>query len=102
MPMLTTSVTDFPVSPVHAPSRTASANAPMCASTASTLGITSSPSTKTGGPERLRSAVCRTARSSVVLILSPRNMRSRQPSTSAWRARSNNSAMVSAVTRFLA
>ena len=45
--------------------------------------MTSSPSTMIGRFERLRSATCSTARSSVMLIFSPANIRSRQPSTSA-------------------
>ena len=51
-----------------------------------TSGITSRPSTGIGRVERLRSATCRTARPSVLLIGSPANIRSRSASTPVLRA----------------
>ena len=101
MPMLTTSVIGLPVWPVQLPSRTASENSRMCFSTAATSGSTFSPSTVTEPVSSARSAVCSTARCSVPLIRSPANMRSRQPSTSCWRARAKRRPSVSSVTRFL-
>ena len=70
MPMLTTSV-------IVASLRTPFAKARIRASVAYTPGITSCPSTKTGPPSKLRSAVCRTARPSVSLIGAPANIASR-------------------------
>ena len=81
MPMLTTSVNLPPSVAAIAPERTPSAKAAIRSSTPSTSGITSRPSTRIGLPERLRSATCSTARSSVVLILAPVNMRSRRSGT---------------------
>ena len=68
--------------------------------TAFTFGMTSSPSTRTGWLLRLRRATCSTARFSVLLILSPLNMRSRQPATSASSASRTSRLMVSSVMRF--
>src|SRR5882724_1982104 len=59
----------------------------MCASAASTSGMTSFPSTKMGRRARLRSATCSTARPSVRLMGAPANMRSRMASTPAARER---------------
>ena len=101
MPMLTMSVMVWPVAPRQAPLRTCSEKSRIFSSTALIPGITSAPSTMTGRFDRLRSAVCRTARSSVKLIRAPSNILARQPSTSADRARSSSSRMVSSVTRFL-
>ena len=101
MPMLTTSVMRRPSWPFQAPSRTAWAKPAIRSRTPRTSGMTSTPSTMTGRSERLRSAVWSTARFSVVLIFSPANMRSRQPSTSCRRARSSSIPMVSGVIRFL-
>ncbi len=73
-----------------APDRTAEEKSFMSCRVFNTPGITSSPSTITGVPVRLRSAVCSTARSSVWLIFSPQNIASRwavRPDSSA-RARS--------------
>ena len=101
MPMLTIWEIGLPVAPVLAPPPSPSANSRMRDSTASTAGMTSAPSTGMGRPDRLRSATCRAARCSLVLTGSPANMRRRQPSTSAARARSTSKDMVSAETRFL-
>ena len=54
-----------------APERIASENSPMCSSTALTSGMTSLPSTRIGRLDRFRSAMCSTARFSVMLIFSP-------------------------------
>ena len=78
MPMLTTLRTGLPLRPRHAPERTCSAKAAILSSTSRTPGMTSLPSpwSITGPPERARSATCRTARSSVSLMCSPRNIAS--------------------------
>jgi hypothetical protein len=101
IPMLTTSVIDLPVWPFHAPLRTRSVKSRIFASTALTWGMTSAPSTRIGRFERLRSATCSTARCSVTLILSPENIRSRQPATSACSASASSSRQVSSVARCL-
>ena len=76
-------------------------NAAMRSSTACTSGTTSWPSTYDAArPRGARSATCSTARSSVTLMCSPRNiasMRSRSPHSSASATRSRS---VSSVTRF--
>ena len=87
IPMLTTARMGFPVAPRHAPLRTWSATLAILASTAFTAGTTSSPSTTTG--PSARSAVCRTDRSSVVLMRAPANI--------AWRRSSNPVASASPV-----
>ncbi len=71
MPMLTTSVIFLPVAPFASPERTASENFAIASSTACTSGTTSCPSTSTFAPFGWRSAVCSTARFSVMLIFSP-------------------------------
>ena len=99
MPMLITLRMRFPVWPVHAPLRTRSQNPDILSSTACTSGTTFSPSTTIEVPRGARSATCRTARSSVTLIFSPRNIasiRRRRPDASASRSRSLS---VSFVTR---
>ena len=103
MPMLTTVRTRAPVTPVHSPERTLSANANILASSACTSVSMSCPSTTSGGcaPAGRRRAVCRTARSSVTLMWSPRSCacsRSARPTSSASRT---SRASVSSVTRFL-
>ena len=101
MPTLTTLRMRLPVWPVHSPPRTRSAKADIRSSTSWTPGTTSSPSTSIRVPRGARSATCSTARFSVTLILSPRNMasmRARRPLSSASRTRSP---IVSSVTRFL-
>ena len=74
MPILTTSANFCPVAPRRVPARTASAKPFICSSTRWTSGITSRPSTRTGGRGGARSAVCSTARFSEVLMRSPLNM----------------------------
>ena len=76
MPMLTTLRMRFPVWPFHAPLRTRSANSLILSSTAWTCGTTFSPSTMIDAPFGARSATWSTARCSVTLIFSPRNMAS--------------------------
>ena len=89
----------LPVAPAIAPERMPSAKLPIAASTALTSGMTSLPSTSTGLSDRLRSAVCSTARFSVVLIFSPANIASMRPRRSRALARFNNRSIVSPVTR---
>ena len=93
MPMLTTVSTRLPVTPVQAPERTLSAKAYTFSSTACTSGSTSWPSTTRAGLGEAgrRSAVCRTARSSVTLMCSPENIaavRGRSRTSSASRTSS--------------
>ena len=83
MPILMTSVIGWPSAPRTRPSRTSAAKLSILARVSMTSGMTSWPSTSTGLPEKLRSAVCRTARFSVTLIFSPANIASRLASTSA-------------------
>ncbi len=101
MPMFTTLRIGRPVAPVHSPLRTRSAKAAMRSSTSCTAGTTSAPSTSIRVPRGARSATWRTARPSVTLIFSPRNMasmRSRRPHSAAS---ASSSRMVSSVARFL-
>ncbi len=100
MPMLTTLRMRLPVWPCHAPPRTRFEKSAIRSRTACTFGTTFSPSTTIDAPCGARSATCRTARSSVTLIFSPRNiasMRSRRPDSSAS---STSSFSVSSVMRF--
>ena len=86
MPMLMTLRMRLPVWPFHSPLRTRSEKAAILSSTACTSGTTFSPSTTIDAPFGARSATCSTARFSVTLILSPRNMasiRARRPDSSA-------------------
>ena len=86
--------------PLHR-ERTRSEKSAILRSTACTTGTTFSPSTSITAPSGARSAACRTARSSVTLIFSPRNiasMRSRRPARCASATRSRS---VSSVIRFL-
>ncbi len=101
MPTLTTFLIRLPVCPVHSPERTRSAKSAILSRTACTPGTTFSPSTSTTASRDDRSAVCSTARSSVVLMRSPRNMASLRPKTSARAASSRNSRRVSSVTSCL-
>jgi hypothetical protein len=100
MPRLTTFRIRFPVWPVKAPLRTRSANAAIRSRTACTSGTTSVPSTTRVVSRGARSATWRTARSSVTLIRSPRNMASIRAASPASSARRRRSASVSSVTRF--
>ena len=81
MPMLTTSVIGWPSAPRTRPSRTSAAKASILSRSALTAGATSTPSTRTGAPERSRSALCSAARRSVELTSSPRNIASRLAAT---------------------
>ncbi len=86
MPMLTTLRMRLPVWPFQAPLRTRFAKSAIRSSTAWTSGTTFSPSTTIDAPFGARRATCRTARFSVTLIFSPRNIasiRSRRPDSSA-------------------
>ena len=99
MPMLITVRIGLPLWPSRRWLRTASLKARMRSLASRTSGMTSLPAGNTFSPER--SATCSTARSSLLLICSPANMRVRQRSTSACRARSMSSASVASVTRCL-
>ena len=101
MPRLTMSVIGLPVCPFHAPLRTRSTKPLMRPRTSFTSGITSTPSTRIGVFERLRSATCSTARFSVWLIFSPANMRSASARTPAASTSSPSSLKVSSVAMFL-
>ena len=101
MPMLTTFLMRRPVWPFQAPLRTRVAKSAMRSSTAWTAGTTSSPSTTIDSPRGARRATCRTARFSVMLIFSPRNIASRRVATPEVSASSTSSRSVSSVTRFL-
>ena len=76
MPMLMTLRMRLPVWPFHAPLRTRLEKSAILSSTAWTCGTTFSPSTTIDAPFGARSATCRTARFSVMLIFSPRNIAS--------------------------
>ncbi len=103
MPILMTSVIGWPSAPRTRPSRTSAAKLSIFSRTPITSGITSLPSTRTGLPSKLRKAVCRTARFSVVLIFSPANMASRLASTLAVLASSTSAlrARVDALLRII-
>ena len=100
MPMLTTFRMRLPVWPFHSPLRTRSAKPAILSRTACTSGTTFLPSTTIEASRGARSATWSTARFSVTLIFSPRNMasiRARSPDSSAsW----TSSPIVSSVTRF--
>ncbi len=86
MPMLMMFLIGLPVWPRHWPLRTRLAKAAILSSSACTLGTTSWPSTMIFSLWGARRATCRTARRSVTLIFSPRNMasiRSRKPLSAA-------------------
>src|SRR6478736_102170 len=102
MPMFTTVATRSPVTPVHSPERTLSANAATFASTSCTSASTSWPSTTRPGSASAgrRSAVCSTARSSVTLMCSPANIASSRALRPTWSARATSRDRVSSVTRF--
>ena len=101
MPMLTTSVIGWPSAPRTRPSRTSAAKLSILSRVPITSGMTSWPSTMTGLPEKLRSAVCRTARFSVTLIFSPANIASRLASTPQALASATSAARTGASTRCL-
>ena len=83
MPMLTTVVMRSPVAPVHSPLRSRSVKSPIRSSTSCTSATTSWPSTISSSPRGSRSAMCSTARSSVVLMCTPANIASRRYSRPA-------------------
>ena len=100
MPMLMTLRMRLPVWPFHAPLRTRLEKSAILSRTAWTCGTTFSPSTTMDAPLGARRATCKTARFSVTLIFSPRNMasmRSRSPDSSAS---CKSSFRVSSVMRF--
>ena len=99
MPMLTTARIRFPVWPTHSPERTRSQNAAIRSSTSCTSRTTSTPSTTSERSRGMRSATCSTARSSVMLMCSPRNIASRRSATLHARASRTSSDTVSSVTR---
>ena len=101
MPMLTTVRIRSPVCPVHSPERTASAKRAILASTACTSATTSWPSTVSDASAGSRSAVCSTARSSLVLMCCPENIASMRSGSPARRASEASSGTVSRVMRFL-
>ena len=90
MPILTTSV-------IWPAPRMASAKPQKASSVAATSGITSAASVRTGVPGGARSALCRTARFSVVLIFAPANMAARLAGTPARSASSSSKARAGAV-----
>ena len=100
MPMLTTLRMRWPVWPVQSPLRTRRVKSAMRSSTACTCGTTSWPSTRIEAPRGARSATCSTARPSVVLILSPRNMASMRWRRPASSASASSRRSVSSVMRF--
>ena len=99
--MFTTLRIRLPVCPVHSPLRTRLLNAVIRSSTSCTSRTTSAPSTTSEADFGIRSATCRTARSSDTLMCSPRNMASRRCGTPDSSASSTSSRIVSSVTRFL-
>ena len=68
MPMLTTFRIGLPVWPFQSPERTRSAKAAMRSRTSWTSATTSTPSTTSAVPFGMRSATCRTERSSDTLM----------------------------------
>jgi hypothetical protein len=76
------------------------AKSAILSSTAWTAGTTFSPSTTIELPRAARSATCSTARFSVMLIFSPRNIASRRAARPASSARATSNRSVSSVTRF--
>ena len=81
MPMLMTLRIGSPVCPRHSPLRTRSENDAMRSRTSWTCLTTSSPSTISERSRGIRRATWRTARSSVELMCSPRNIASRRSAT---------------------
>ena len=100
MPMLTTLRMRAPVWPRQRPSRTASAKATIRSRTPCTSATTSTPPTTSVSPAGLRSATCSTARFSVVLMTSPRNIAAVRSRTPHSRASSTSRRIVSSLTRF--
>ena len=100
MPMLTTLRIGRPVCPFQSPERRRSAKPDMRASTSCTSFTTSTPSTISERSGGIRRATCRTGRSSVTLMCSPRNIASRRSGMPRSRASSASSEIVCSVTRF--
>ena len=101
MPMLTMFLMGFPVAPFQSPERTLTAEVPHPSEHLVHLATTSTPSTTSEDLAGMRSATCKTARSSETLMCSPLNIASRCSSSPVSRASCINSAIVSSVTRFL-
>ena len=100
MPMFTTFRMGLPVWPVHPPLRTRVAKSAILSRTACTAGTTFFPSTTKEACLGARRATWRTARSSVTLILSPRNIPSIRAGRPDSPARRTSIPIVSSVTRF--
>ena len=98
--MLITLRIGLPVWPFHSPERIRSAKAPMRSSTSWTSLTTSTPSTTNERSRGIRSATCRTGRSSETLMCSPRNIASRRSARPQSAASVASNSIVSAVTRF--
>ena len=99
IPMLTIARMGLPVYPSQVRERTRSQKAAMRSSTSCTSRTTSTPSTTSERSRGILSAVCRTGRSSVTLMCSPRNMASRRSSTLHARASWTSRRSVSSLTR---
>ncbi len=102
IPMFTMCVTFLPVTPRHSPERTRSANAEIASSTACTSASICCPSTTSTGsaPSGRRSAVCSTARSSLVLMCTPASIAANRSATPVCSASRTRAARTSDVTRF--
>ena len=94
MPMLTTVSMRRPVAPTQSPERRLSVNRPIASSTACTSATTSWPSTTSFASRGSRSAVCNTARSSLVFTCCPVNIASMRSPRSAALARAQSSSRV--------
>ena len=100
MPILTTFLMVWPVCPSQEPERSAVAKSRIRPKTSWTSAATSWPSTLKSSSTGIRSAVCNTARSSVLLMCSPANMASRRDSRSAALATSTSCLTTSPSIRF--
>jgi hypothetical protein len=98
--MLITLRIGLPVWPFHSPERIRSAKALIRSSTAWTSLTTSTPSTTSERSRGIRSATWSTARSSVTLMCSPRNIASRRSARPRASASPTSRTSVSSVTRF--
>mmetsp|Transcript_15218 Transcript_15218/g.32792 ORF Transcript_15218/g.32792 Transcript_15218/m.32792 type:complete len:211 (+) Transcript_15218:1285-1917(+) len=102
MPMATTSVRGFPVTPFHSPPRTMLLKFLILSSTSCTSGTTSSPSAMIFSVAGARRAAWRTARSSVELRCFPPNMAAIFSWSPARSASASSRSSVSSVTRWRA
>ena len=103
MPMATTEVRGLPVAPTHAPDRTRPEKSLILSRTSHTFGTTfPSPGASMTASRGARVATCSTARSSVALMGSPRNMASILPRRPARSARAASRAWVLGVMRWRA